>query len=221
MSAVALLRLSGLALLLGGTLGVIGLLVHPPGHELAQQLSPTWVPAHALILSGWSLVILGLPGLYARQASHAGPLGLVAIAVALPAAALRIAVQVYELFVVATLAADPSLQVLTGSQGTLERGPMGVLLVIVMLGSSASYILLGLATIRAALLPRRAGLLLVLAGVPLLGGPVALPLAALGFGLASLALAWLGRALSGDRHFSPASSVASLLRTEEAPARRS
>ncbi len=217
MCAVTLLRLSGLALLLGGTLGAVGLLIHPPGHELAQQLSPTWVPAHALVLLGWLLVILGLPGLYARQAAHAGPLGLVAIIVALPAAALRVAVQVYELFVVAILAADPSLQALTGSQGALERGPMGLLLPMLMFGSGASYILLGLATMRAALLPRRGGLLLVVASVPLFGGPVVLVLAALGFGLASLALAWLGYALFRDMSIARPRADASLRRSELAP----
>jgi len=217
MSAATLCRLSGLALLIGGLFGVAGLLIHPPGHELAQHVSPTWVPAHGLILLGWLLVIVGLPGLYARQAPRAGRIGLLAIVVTLVAAALRVAVMVYEIFVVAVLAADPTLQALTGSQGVLERGPMGLLLAVVLFASGASYILLGLTTMRAALLPRRSGLLLVMAGVPLLGAPVFLLLAPLGFGLASLALGWLGYALFRDMSIAPARTGASLRRSELAP----
>jgi hypothetical protein len=212
MPAATLLRVSGLALLVGGALGTLGLVLHPPGHDLPQQVSPTWVPAHGLILLGWLLVILGLPGFYASQASRAGWLGLAAVTVALIGAALRVGVMVYEIFVAAALAPDPIFRAVTSPDGPLEKGALGVLLAAVMIASGVGSIMLGWVTLRVALLSRRAAGLLIAGGVLLLGGPLVLLLAPAGFLLASIALAWLGYA--HFRHVDVASSEPSRVLAE-------
>ena len=76
-SVSTLFRLSGFALLVALPVQVAGLAMHPPGERVVDLLTPLQGPAHLVLFVSWFLVLLGLPGLYARQADRAGLLGLI------------------------------------------------------------------------------------------------------------------------------------------------
>lgn len=71
MSSVTLYRASGLALLLGAVLFIVGSILSFAG----APLTPIWLVATGVWISGMVLGLLGLPGIVARQASRAGWLG--------------------------------------------------------------------------------------------------------------------------------------------------
>jgi hypothetical protein len=83
MSSGLLYRLSGIALLLGSLLFIIGItariILFYPGLDsnFAQAKSPLWIPVDLVIFSGFLLLAVGLPGLYAHQSAHIGSLGLI------------------------------------------------------------------------------------------------------------------------------------------------
>ena len=63
-----LIRWSGLALMIAGILGVVGLVIHPLSETASDVASSRWVPAHLLAFVSTIPLIFGLIGLYARQA---------------------------------------------------------------------------------------------------------------------------------------------------------
>jgi hypothetical protein len=75
-----LYRLSGMVLLLGGGIGVAGQIFHPADPETSAMLAQ-YVPAaqtiHLLLFFAVMLILLGLPGVYARQSDKVGVPGLV------------------------------------------------------------------------------------------------------------------------------------------------
>ena len=73
MSSVTLYRASGLALLLGAVLYIVGSILSFAG----APLTPLWLVATGVWISGMVLQLLGLPGIVARQAKQAGWLGFV------------------------------------------------------------------------------------------------------------------------------------------------
>ena len=78
MSSATLYRLSGIALLAGAVLSAIGyfLSVFVPGNNLQSLISPLSLIFSFVTILGSMLVLLGLPGMYVRQARRAGILGL-------------------------------------------------------------------------------------------------------------------------------------------------
>jgi hypothetical protein len=56
MSAVRLIRFSGLITLLGGALKAVGALLHPVGEDLAAVNHPNWVPAHLIFWVSMTLI---------------------------------------------------------------------------------------------------------------------------------------------------------------------
>src|SRR2546422_891306 len=78
-----LIRASGVALMIGGILGVVGLVIHPLSETASDVASSRWVPAHLLAFVSAIPLIFGLIGLYARQAEETGRLGLLGFALTL------------------------------------------------------------------------------------------------------------------------------------------
>lgn len=79
MSANTSYRLSGIALLLGAALSVANLVIQGVAlgaSDLATMLSSLDFTSNVLGIVGGGLVLLGLPGMYARQAHRAGIIGL-------------------------------------------------------------------------------------------------------------------------------------------------
>ena len=137
---------------------------HQPFSE--QVLTAGFTTAAALRLTGAILITWGIIGLYLRQADRAGRLGLIAIVASLANMALQIGWIFCDLF------AAPSFA--HAAPGVLDHttGPLTVGFLIAWIGN-VSFVLLGIATWRARVLPRASALGLAIAGaitvVPLPG----------------------------------------------------
>jgi hypothetical protein len=120
MSTRTLLRLSGLALLIALPFQVLGFALHPPGEDVINVLKPLYGPAHLVIFFSWVLVMLGLPGFYARQAERAGVLGLVGYLLTMIAVAYHLYLLLYEASAIPLLGRDAPA--LIGPDGPLAHG---------------------------------------------------------------------------------------------------
>jgi hypothetical protein len=184
MSSKTLYRLSGLSLLLGSLLVVLftimQFVVFPggtPDRSPDRYTSSLWQPILLLMVLGWLLIVGGLPGMYARQAERAGWLGLVGCALTGFAVLLLTAVSALYALVIPLLDTHAQL-LLTGYSNLSANGGRIPPLVVFSFGAvlvlSAGAFLLGLATIRAGVLPRAAGVALVVAGPSALVLPLSL-----------------------------------------------
>lgn len=163
MSSATLFRLSGLALLIALPLQIVGFVLHPPSEQVVDVLKPTYGPAHVILFVSWMFALLGLPGFYARQANRAGVLGLIGFIATMFAAAYHFYLLLYEAYATTLLTQDPVTQALIEdgplAHGAGALGPLGFLSVL-------AFPLLGIATLRAGILPRLAGWLQI-ASVPI------------------------------------------------------
>jgi hypothetical protein len=200
MSPANLIRWSGLISLLAGVLYAAGAVLHPVGEGLGAVMNPNWVPSHLVYWVAVLLLHLGLVGLYARQVEQTGPLGLVGFVLAFVGTALVGSILLYVATVLPLIAAE--------AQPTFERAatPPAFLQPVFVLGFGLGWILLGAATLRAGVLPRWSGLLLIV-GVTLFVLPEVAPLAVTlrhllvtaGDILFGLGLVWIGYALWSER----------------------
>jgi hypothetical protein len=190
MSSVTLYRASGLALLLGGALFVTGItlaLVFNTDTPLGLVMAWVWT-------SGLVLLLLGLPGIVARQASPAGWLGFVGFLLTFSGAFLSV-----SYFVVMHLAILPWLAVhapKVGDQLLLTNPAMNLVGTFLSWGGE---LLLGIATMRARVFSQWAGLLLIVAVVidffSTPGGIVGSIASPLSNVVLVLGLGWMGYAL--------------------------
>jgi hypothetical protein len=134
MPSQLLYRLSGLALILGSLFYAVS----------SPYLDPLHLPMVAIGLAGSYLIVLGLPGLYIRQAGKAGVLGLIGF-VGLFVSLIALTVVEYTYVVIVPITA---LQ-LPPPLPFQVPFPLFVLL---------SMVLFGIATIRAGVLPRAVGI---------------------------------------------------------------
>jgi hypothetical protein len=121
------------------------------------------------MLAAAVLALLGLPGFYARQAHRAGRLGVAGFGLSLVVTAILCHILLHEAFVAPRLAREAAAQALVAPGGPLAHAAfasMGALYPVLLVGFLASAPLLGLATLRAGVLPRPSGGLLVLCLVP-------------------------------------------------------
>ena len=190
MSTVMLYRASGLALLLGAVLFIIGIslaFVFNTDTPLGLAMAGVWT-------SGLLLLLLGLPGIVARQAARAGWLGLVGFLLTFSGAFLAV-----SYFAVVDLTIRPWFAVHApevGHQFLLTNPAM------FLVGTFLSWgglVLLGSATMRARVFSPWAGLLLIVAVVVDffttpggLVGSIAQPLSNV---VLVLGLGWMGYAL--------------------------
>lgn len=191
MSSSKLIRLSGLAAILGVVLSVIAVVM---GSMDSGSVSESATSASAMISSGlWllsgMLFLAGLIGLYARQSEAAGTLGLAGFIVAFIGTALQLGSYWNRLFDVPWIAVE--------APGLLDANPMGsgVLTVGLMLSTivfAVGWLLFGVSAFRAGVYPRIPTVLLMI-GALLLLAP--LPGAGLPF---SVAVVWLGVVLFTD-----------------------
>jgi hypothetical protein len=150
-----LIRWSGLIAVLGGILFPLAAFIHPNGEDLAAVSMPNWVPAHLLGFVSVMLMHLSLIGLYARQAEQTGWLGLVGFLLAFVGSAFAIVIQYVTSTVIPLIAAQaPALfdQAMT---------PPSFAPPLFVFGFILGHVLFGVATIRAGVLPRGSGVLVV------------------------------------------------------------
>ncbi len=197
MSMTKLLRWSGLASILAGVLFALATVLHPPSEDVPAIITAAWVPAHDI---GWVanlLLLLGLVGLYGRQAEKTGWLGLLGFVLAF----IGVTLESGGNFSSVTLMPDLAATVPNALTTLMNRPPFAFPVAVVVFGltlmasCTLGFLLFGFATLRANVLPRWAGLLLII-GVLLAFGSGVSPLiglvAAVLFGLG---LVWLDYAL--------------------------
>jgi len=151
-------------LLLASVSWIIATLLHPNNFALNAVLDPFWVPAHVTEGLANLLLVFGLVGLYLRQADRAGRLGLIGFLLALFGSAALVNTSVlFEVFMLPFIAAQQSAP--KSAFDLIDpAGPLAGALWVSTAGSVASgvgFILTAIATVRAGVLPRWPGLLLI------------------------------------------------------------
>jgi hypothetical protein len=188
MSSVTMYRASGLALLLGAVLATMSSILFFVFSSSTLSLVITWAFA-----SGSVLLLLGMPGIVARQASRAGWLGLVGFLLMFLSWLL-----LASFTVVLRLIIFPWLSVHAPQVGTQLFSTDQALnvytnlqLALFVLGG----VLLGIATMRARAFSRWAGLLLIVGAVLDPVGFVSGIVGTVAAVLVTLGLGWMGYAL--------------------------
>lgn len=196
MSTSKLIRWGGLVVFLGAVLWAIQkigwtLLIGDQDPLTYPQPTATilWVMGFIAAL----LILLGLPALYARQARQAGSLGLIAFVVVFIGMALVIGNTFFGVFIQAGLA---DLIILAEEAGVTVQEPVaaGIGLMTTLLLYTLGWLLFGLSSLKARVLPRWAavvvlvglvsGFLFLATNFPLLAMPVTeVGIAGLGFAL--------------------------------------
>jgi hypothetical protein len=204
-SAARLIRWAGVpAMLAGISYAVVG--VFHPSNVLPSATTTAWITVHVIALGLSFFGLLGLTGLYARQAERAGWLGLAGYLLFSLWLVLMMGfffVEIFVLPVLATVAPTFAMGFLGMFNGSASEIDLGALPMVWQL-SGPIYILggllFGIATFRAGILPRWAGVLLA-AGTAIAPLAALLPLehqpkVAVPVGLA---LIWLGYSLVSER----------------------
>jgi hypothetical protein len=164
-AAQDLIRWSGPAAIIAGLSFVLVGFFHPPNVVEAVTTTP-WVVVHILAMAMSIFGMLGLAGLYSRQAEKSGWVGLVGFLLLNLWLALVMGFTFVEVFILPSLATiAPAfvaswLGMLNGTASTIDLGSLPTVWTI----SGPLYILggilFGIATFRAGVLPRWAGVLL-------------------------------------------------------------
>jgi hypothetical protein len=220
-----LIRFSGLALVPAGIVFAGIQPIHPP--DVVESVTTSaWAVITSLKFAMCVLFVIGITGLYARQAEKAGLFGLVAFLVLGLSWTLQSAFVFAEAFILPPLAAtapefvDASLGISYGHTGGVN---LGALPAIYSVGVGITYmlggLLFGIATLRAGILPRvPAGLLAIAATLTPLAA--LLPHAQQRFAAVpvALALAWLGYALWSERRASASEAAPATANAQLRPA---
>jgi hypothetical protein len=160
MLSARLFRLSKVSLLLGcllAALSVVSKAVLFPGLDLSAGTQPLWIPLSLLYFVGIPAVLLGLPGVYAPQAAQLKTLGLIGFVLIFFWGVVCLALSTIDVFVIPFVAAHASVLGNDSSAG----GVLVLLLVVTLLGL-VGFPLLGIATMRANVLPRWTSLLFII-----------------------------------------------------------
>jgi hypothetical protein len=196
-----LIRWSGLAAMVAGII-FAGIQPIHPADVVSSVTTSTWAIITTLKTIMCFLFLLGITGIYARQAEKAGWLGLAGFLLFSFSWWLQTAFVFAETFILPLLAStgpefvDGMLGIGAGRASEVGLGALPVLYGAVGISYMLGGLLLGIATFRAGILPRGAGALLAITAV-LTPAAALLPhhiqrFAAVPMGLA---VAWLGYAL--------------------------
>jgi hypothetical protein len=183
---IAAAILGGLLLAAGASLAAVS-----AGHQQFsdQVLTGVFTASAALRFTGAILMTWGIISLYLAQADRVGRLGLIAVVACLANMALQTGWMFSDLFIAPSFA-HAAPEILNNGSGPMTVGFIAAWL------ANISFILLGIATLRARVLPRTSGLALITAGaitlVPLpADGPVYEVIIGIAFAIAG------ARALTG------------------------
>ncbi len=206
---VTLFRLAGLSALLAGICYVLVGIFHPANIP-ASVITTRWEVVHILACAMSLFGILGLTGIYVRQAEKTGLVGLIGYLLLSFWLLLIMGFSFVEAFVLPHVAgAAPGFVVswmgmFNGPAGKFDIGSLSAVWTLTGLLYISGGLLFGLATFRARVLPRWGGALLALstvlapigAALPNASQPkLAIPV--------GIALGWLGYALWSEKHVDP------------------
>ncbi|HQG69672.1 MAG TPA: hypothetical protein PK237_04470 [Rhodoglobus sp.] len=202
----ALTKVAALAAMLAGLIYIVIQFIHPA--DVVESLTtPMWTIVHVLSFAEAVLVMIGLAGIYLRQVREFRVLGLIAYAMFGFFFILQAAFNFAEAFIAPLIAVDaPQLAVdIVGLFGRYpavnDLGPLAALPQVGAVLYVGGALLFGVSIIRARVLSRGAGILLIVAAVitPIAGAllPHALErMAAIPMGLGII---WLGLSLWMDQ----------------------
>lgn len=202
----ALTKVAALAAMLAGLIYIVIQFIHPA--DVVESLTtPMWTIVHVLSFAEAVLVMIGLAGIYLRQVREFRVLGLIAYAMFGFFFILQAAFNFAEAFIAPLIAVDaPQLAVdIVGLFGRYpavnDLGPLAALPQVGAVLYVGGALLFGVSIIRARVLSRGAGILLIVAAVitPVAGAllPHALErMAAIPMGLGII---WLGMSLWMDQ----------------------
>ena len=202
----ALTRAAAVAAILAGLIYIVVQFIHP-ADAVASLATPQWVVVHVLSFGMAVLAMVGVAGLYLRQVREFGVLGLIAYLMFGFFFVLQSAFNFFEAFIAPLVAVDAP-QLAVDIVGLFGRYPavndLGVLAALPQVGAVlyvGGALLFGVSIIRARVLSRGAGILLIVAAVitPVAGAllPHALErMAAIPMGLGII---WLGLSLWMDQ----------------------
>lgn len=210
----SLIRLAGMSAMVGGIFYVVVGLFHQP-NILSSVTTTQWAIVHVVATAMCFLFLLGITGLYAKQAEKVGWLGLVGFVLYSLNWMLTAPFTFAEVSILPTLAteapklAEDFIGIFTSSAGEANFAVLANVWMLTGAMNILGGLLLGIATFRAGILPRWAAGLLAVGSVL---GPVAAlllppehePKVAVPVGVA---LAWLGYALWSDRRDQASESV--------------
>jgi hypothetical protein len=195
MSSENLMRLSGLAALVGGALLVVfdllNVVLFPDQHGVDMMTTSSWFIVQILGLIALILIAMGLVGLYTNQAQRVGTLGLIAYLLAFSGNMMAFGLLWGEPFLGPMLAAEAPEVFEIEPSGAAAAGFIFTLLLFAL-----GWFLFGLASMRARVLPRGAALLLMIGAVLAFAlNLLELPLWSAVLGVA---VAWMGYALQAN-----------------------
>ncbi len=204
MNANNLLRWSGLPLMGAGILFIVIQAIHP-SDVLSSVTTDRWAIVHYLGIAMCLLGLFGVAGLYVRQATSAGWLGLAGYALFSLFYAFSMAFQFIEALISPRLATESPafveglLGIPGGHASEVDLGALPQVYAVTGGMYVLGGLLLGIATFRAGILPRWAGAALAAGAVlPVVAASLPHPADRILAVPMGLALAWLGYALWAD-----------------------
>jgi hypothetical protein len=197
---------AGVAAALAGLLYITIQFIHP-SDEAASLTTQTWVTVHILSFCMAVLAMVGITGIYLRQVRQSGLLGLIGYVAFSLFFVLQSAFNFAETLIAPLLAADaPQLAEdfvgLFGRQPAVtDLGPLAAVPLVAIGLYVGGAVLFGIAILRARVLSRGAGILLIAAAAvtPVAGALLPHTLERLAAIPMGLALIWLGYSLWADR----------------------
>jgi hypothetical protein len=206
-----LIGVAGLSALIAGACYVLVGMFHP-ANVPSSVTGARWETVHVLACAMCFFGVLGMTGLYARQAAKTGWLGLVGYLLLELWLVLIMGFSFVEAFILPHVAATAPefvqawMGMFNGPAGTFNLGVLPTVWTLTAPVYILGGLLFGVATFRAAILPRWAGALLtlstLLAPVAALLPNASQPKMAIPLGIA---LAWLGYALWTEQRTQPVS----------------
>jgi hypothetical protein len=210
-----LIRWSGLAAMAAGFI-FAGIQPIHPADELASVSTSAWANIMPLKTTMGILFVAGIAGLYARQVKESGWLGLAGFVLFSLSWMLQTCYIFAEAFILPLLPAESPVFVASflglahGSSGQMNLGALATIYTLAGLLYIVGGLLLGIATLRARVLPRWPAAFLIAASVvTVTASVVPHPLNRMFAVPMGLAMAWLGYALFAERRETAAQSVPS------------
>lgn len=204
-------RFSGISLLLGGAMGAIGQVLHLEDTPDTVADIPHWLPMavnlHVLLAWGSTLILMGLPGLFLRQASGLKKWGWAALPLLFIGLMFEIfhgPVQIMAYpYIFDHIRSDAELQTFADylNDMAIDRFPLQLAVMIpIMPGVFLGMLMTGIAILKAKVLPKGPGIgLLVVFGLLIAGMFIHVHILEISFSYLHLMFLWLGAILAFEK----------------------
>ncbi|TSA46620.1 hypothetical protein D4R52_00125 [bacterium] len=192
-----LVKWAGAANIAAGLMTAVFWFIHPNPqlNDLAARTTGRWTFVYGMFVFVLILTLFALVGILAKQLDKAKALGIIGYILGSIGTAIFIGAGTFDGFVSPILAGNPLTQSLLDAKGPLLTH-LSPLFILGGLCFALGYILLGISIMRAKVLPKYAGLLLILSG-PILGLSPLMPAVARTYGslVFGLTNVWIGYAM--------------------------